>query len=108
MMGHGIGMVETIAGLDRFLVHANRLMSRDGQVLFDTVDTDNASNLAYQEANRRAGRYMSSSGMSRKQGAVLWWLHVDPETLKEHARTAGWQYDIIIQKRERRLPGETH
>ena len=35
MMGHGIGVVETIAGLDRFLAYAHDLLSEDGQVTLD-------------------------------------------------------------------------
>jgi hypothetical protein len=49
MMGHGIGMVETIAGLHRFLNHARGLVSEDGQVLLDSGDVrvrDNAAHLA--------------------------------------------------------------
>jgi len=65
MMGHGIGMVETIAGLDRFLRQAHRLLSANGQLLLDSLDvriTEDPDNLAYHEANRKAGRY--SCGVS--------------------------------------------
>jgi hypothetical protein len=54
MMGHGIGMVETLAGLDRFLAHARGWLSGDGQILLDSQDvrvTDDPKNLAYQGAN---------------------------------------------------------
>ena len=35
MMCHGIGLVETIAGLDRFLAYAQSLLAEDGQLLFE-------------------------------------------------------------------------
>ena len=38
MMGHGIGMVETIAGLDRFLEQTRGFMSETGHVLLDSLD----------------------------------------------------------------------
>jgi SAM-dependent methyltransferase len=78
MMGHGIGMVETIAGLDRFLGHAHALVKRGGGVLLDSLDvrnTNDASHLAYQEANRRAGRYVGEIrfrlGVPRRDGTLL-------------------------------------
>ena len=61
MMGHGIGLVETLAGLGRFFAHARGLLSERGQVLLDSADvrvTGDPNHLAYHEANRRAGRYV--------------------------------------------------
>ena len=46
-------------------------MSRDGRVLLGTVDaciTDSASNLAYQEANKRAGRYIGEIRLQSPAG----------------------------------------
>ena len=64
LLGHGIGMAGTIAGLDCFLAHAQGLVSADGQVLLDSLDvraTDNPNHMAYQEANREAGRYVGEN-----------------------------------------------
>jgi SAM-dependent methyltransferase len=105
MMGHGIGMVETIAGLDRFLAHAHSLLSEDGQVLLDSFDvrvTDNPSDLAYQEVNRKAGRYIGEIRMQfefqGEKGLYCGWLHVDAETLKEHAQSAGWRCETVLRE----------
>ena len=105
MMGHGIGMVETIDGLDQFLAHAYSLLSEDGQVLFDSLDvrtTDDQSNLAYHEANRQAGRYIGETRLQfefqGKRGPYCGWLHIDPGTLKEHAGKAGWKCEVIIEE----------
>jgi len=49
------------AVLERFLAHAHRLLRSDGQLLLDSVDvrvTSDPLHLAYQEANRVAGRYI--------------------------------------------------
>jgi SAM-dependent methyltransferase len=103
MMGHGIGMVETVAGLDRFLGHARGLLSAGGQVLLDSLDvrgTTDPAHLAYQEANRRAGRYVGEIRLQfehrGKRGPWCGWLHVDAGTLKEHAGKAGWQCEVIL------------
>jgi SAM-dependent methyltransferase len=103
MMGHGIGMVETIAGLDRFLAHVRELLSEQGQVLLDSLDvrvTDDPGHLAYQEANRRAGRYIGETRVQMeyqgRQGPACGWLHVDAGTLQERAGQAGWGHEVLL------------
>lgn len=107
MMMHGIGLVETLAGLDRFLEHAHRLTMPGGQILADSLDVrraEEAVHLAYQEANRRSGRYFGEVRMSfdykGRSGPQFGWLHVDPETLAEHARQQGWLFRIEYQTGE--------
>jgi SAM-dependent methyltransferase len=102
MMGHGIGMVETMSGLERFLGHAHTLLSGNGQLLMDSLDvriTDDPGNLAYQEANRKAGRYIGEIRMRfefrGRRGPYCGWLQVDAETLREHAELAGWQCETV-------------
>lgn len=105
MLGHGIGMVGTLAGLDRFLAHARGLVGEGGQVLLDSLDvraSDDPVHLAYQEANRIAGRYVGEIRMQfefrGEPGPICGWLHVDSETLAEHARPFGWRCEIIRQE----------
>jgi len=105
MMGHGIGMVETIEGLDRFLIHARGLLSEEGQILLDSLDvrtTGDPKNLAYHESNRRAGRYIGEIRVQfeyqGKHGPFCGWLHVDGGTLKEHAAKAGWKCDVVLEE----------
>lgn len=52
LLMHGIGMVETIVGLNRFLQYAHSLIKPSGVLIFDSLDvrrTDDPVNLAYQE-----------------------------------------------------------
>lgn len=102
MMGHGIGLVETIAGLDRFLTHAHQLLYKGGRILLDSLDvriTDDASNLAYQRANQQAGRYIGEIRMQfefqGRKGPYCGWLHIDSAALQEHAANAGWTCEVI-------------
>ncbi|MHC4899557.1 MAG: class I SAM-dependent methyltransferase [Planctomycetota bacterium] len=104
MLGHGIGMVEDLAGLDRFLSHAHGLVSVEGLVLLDSLDvrcTDEPVNLAYHEANRRAGRYIGETRVqlehSGGRSPCCGWLHVDAETLKRHAGKAGWTCEVLAK-----------
>ena len=105
MMMHGIGMVEDLSGLDRFLCHAHKLLKPDGQIVFDSLDvrcTDNPRHLAYQEANRRAGRYFGQIRLrfeyKGQTGPVFGWLHMDPETLIDHAERIGWSCQVVCRE----------
>ncbi|MCJ7626588.1 MAG: class I SAM-dependent methyltransferase [Anaerolineaceae bacterium] len=105
LMGHGIGMVQTIDGLDRFLHIVRDLLASDGQVLLDSLDVRNANDpvhLAYHDANREAGRYIgevrTQIEFRGEKGPLSGWLHVDPETLAEHAASAGWDCEVIAQE----------
>jgi hypothetical protein len=103
MMGHGIGMVETLTGLERFLAHARGWLSGERQVLLESLDvrvTDDPQNLAYHEANRRAGRYIGEVRMhleyQGQKGPPYGWLQVDAETLNQRAAKAGWNCEVIL------------
>jgi len=105
MLGHGIGMAQDLAGLDRFLAHARSLVRRGGQVLVHSHDvrkTHDPRHLAYHDANRRAGRYIGEIRMrfvfENDVGPMCGWLHVDPETLMRHAERAGWGCDIVLEE----------
>ncbi|HHX64104.1 MAG TPA: class I SAM-dependent methyltransferase [Chloroflexi bacterium] len=97
MLMHGIGIVGTLAGLDRFLRHARGLTNPGGRIVLDSLDvrhTDDPVHIAYQEANRRMGRYEGEIRMRFEYGGQIGefieWLHIDYDTLSEHAAAAGW------------------
>lgn len=105
MMCHGIGIVETLVGLDRFLSRAHTLLGEGGQILLDSLDvhaTKDPKDLTYQEANRRAGRYPGEIRMQVKYrgraGPCFGWLHVDAETLAQHALRGGWACAVILRQ----------
>ena len=102
MLGHGLGMVETIEGLDQFLAHARGLVADDGQVILDSLDvrvTDRPADLAYHQTNRESGCYIGEIRMQfefhGKSGPYCGWLQVDAETLKDHAQSCGWAYEVM-------------
>ncbi len=103
LLGHGLGMFETLAGLDRFLARAPALTADGGQVLVDSLDvrvTDEPDNLAYHEATRRAGRYVGEIrmqlGFRASYGPICGWLHADAETLTARAAGAGWDCAVLF------------
>ncbi len=102
LMMHGIGMVETLAGMDRFLQHARQLLRPNGQIVCDSLDvrvSTDPIHTAYHEANRQAGRYVGEIRTFFEYqghvGPVCGWLHVDAETLSHHARQAGWDCRVV-------------
>lgn len=106
LLGHSIGSVETIAGLDRFLARMREVTTPDGQVLLDTVDvraTDDPVHLAYHDANRRAGRYAGEIRMALEfrglRAPYAGWLHLDGETLAERGARAGWACEPLAAER---------
>jgi hypothetical protein len=105
LMGHGIGLVGDLDGLDSLLGHVHSLIRRDGQVLLDSLDvmkSQHPKHLAYQEANRRQGRYVGQIRMQmefqKQRGPFLGWLHVDASTLAEHADDAGWACEVLLEQ----------
>jgi len=104
ILGRSIGMVENMAGLDYFLIDIHRLVNQDGQVILNSADvtcTSNPVHLAYQETNRQAGRYIGEIRIHFEyeglKGPVCGWLHVDPETLANHASKVGWSCDVLLK-----------
>jgi SAM-dependent methyltransferase len=105
MLLHGIGMVETISGLGKFLNHAHNLIKPGGCLIFDSMDvrcTEDPGNLSYQESNKTKNRYFGEIHLQfeykGKMGRPWIWLHVDPEKLEEEALKAGWKCEILIKE----------
>ena len=105
LLGHGIGIVERLSELEISLRQLSRLTSSRGQLLVHSTDVrraDEAAHLAYHEANRRASRYIGETRIQfdfqGRTGPYCGWLHVDRETLSEHAEAAGWSCELILQE----------
>jgi SAM-dependent methyltransferase len=104
MLGHGIGVVEDLEGLDAFLAHVRSIVAPQGRVLVHSVDvrdTEDPVHLTYHARNREAGRYEGETrlqfGFGDDVGPSCGWLHVDPETLAARATAAGWNTQIVVQ-----------
>jgi len=107
LMMNGIGVVEDLAGLHRFLADAHRLIAPDGQILLDSYDpnwSDDPGEGAPSEARGPAGRYIGEMRFrleyKGKKGPPLAWLFLDAKLLAEHAMKAGWSCEVIWQEEE--------
>ena len=108
MMGHGIGVVEDIAGLSNFLKHAPGLLKPKGQILLTSLDvrrTNNPTHLEYQKRNPDNGRYFGEIRMQFEyrgiRGPLFGWLHIDAETLSRYASKTGWNCDVVQRQHDR-------
>jgi SAM-dependent methyltransferase len=109
MMMNGIGVVGTLAGLDRFLGEVPRLLAPGGRLLCDSYDPR-----PQVEASAGSGRPGTGQGPPRRypgemrfqleyqgrRGPTLAWLFLDPETLSRHAEGAGWRCEVIWREEE--------
>ncbi|MCL0057346.1 methyltransferase domain-containing protein, partial [Dehalococcoidia bacterium] len=107
ILGRGLGMVETLAGLDQFLEDTHRHLLPQGQVLLSSLDvrcTANPVHLSYQDRLRKSGRYFGELRMQfeyeGQTGPMFSFLYVDPETLAAHAEQRGWSCDILIREED--------
>jgi 2-polyprenyl-3-methyl-5-hydroxy-6-metoxy-1,4-benzoquinol methylase len=106
ILGHGIGMVESIKGLKNFLSHKHQIVKQGGQIILNSLDvsrTTDQHNLKYHEANRNMGRYIGEIRMQfeykGQKGPFFKWLHVDPKNLTELAKRTNWNSEIIHEEK---------
>ena len=107
LMMNGIGVVEDLAGLDRFLTDAHRLLAPDGQILLDSYDptwTHDPDGAPSRDAGGHSDRYIGEMRFrleyKGKKGPTLAWLFLDSKRLAERAMKAGWSCEVIWQEEE--------
>ena len=107
LMMNGIGVVEDLAGLDRFLADAYWLLAPDGQILLDSYDpnwSDDPDEAPSPPTGGPASRYIGEMRFrleyKGKKGPPLAWLFLDAKLLAEHAMKAGWSCEVIWQEEE--------
>ncbi|MHC4577580.1 MAG: methyltransferase domain-containing protein [Planctomycetota bacterium] len=104
MLQHGLGLAGTLEGLDRLLIRLRGRLAEDGEIVCDSLDvrqTEDPRHLAYQDANRRAGRYVGEvrTRIEYEDHVGPWydWLHVDPDTLTAQAASAGYACTVAVR-----------
>jgi SAM-dependent methyltransferase len=107
LMMNGIGVVEDLAGLDRFLANAHGLLAPGGQILLDSYDPtwthdpdDASSRKAAGPSERYVGEMRFRLEYKGKKGPTLTWLFLDSGLLTERALKAGWSCEVIWQEEE--------
>ena len=98
----GIGIVENLQGLDRFLDYLPSILRKDGQLLTDSFDIRNPDDQQYRGYQKKmiaAGRYFGERTLrfeyKGKMSDWFGWMHIDPETLKYHVNKSDLSFDLI-------------
>jgi hypothetical protein len=77
-----------------------RILLNSCDVAWSTAPED----LAYQERNRQAGRYIGEVRMYFEykdvKGPLHGWLHVDSATLAQHAAESGWTCEVLLEEED--------
>ena len=101
MLMNGIGFVEDLAGLDRFLVFAKSLLNPEGQILLDSSDL-HGQDLESLYGEDYYGETTLQLEYKEESSPAMRWLYIDAETLREHASRGGWEMEIAFQGDEGR------
>ncbi len=99
-MMNGIGLTGTLPGLVDFLGNAKKMISPNGQLIFDS------SNITYLYAdsarpeNKYFGEVSYCYEYKKQKGNWFNWLYIDEETLIQIATQCGWNCEIIFDDGE--------
>jgi hypothetical protein len=102
MMGHRIGMVENVAGLNQYLQDIRNVLRPDGQILFNSINvnaTAEHGQRLYRGQNIQSEQYFGIGGRQFQHenliGPYFSMLHVKAETLKSQSVMTKWQCEMI-------------
>jgi SAM-dependent methyltransferase len=98
LLMNGIGLVQTLDGLDRFLQRAHRLVNPHGQILLDSTDLRVEENDT--EAIESPCEVVFEVEYRGQRGLQIPWLFVDPDRLVNYASRAGWFCQVVFQGNE--------
>jgi hypothetical protein len=100
----GIGIADSLEGLDGFLRHSRAVVADQGQLLLLSRDVTRAPSplyFVYALLNRNAGRYPGEVRLQLEyrgmRGRAFQWLHVDTDTLKARAALTGWGCEVVCE-----------
>lgn len=104
LLMHGIGLVGTLEGLERFFDQARRHLEDEGQIIFDSADLGIVMPELFQEGLdewRAGGLYPGEVeyrlSYERLEGEPYPWLFVDPVTLVDRADEAGLRVEVVTR-----------
>ncbi len=98
MLGHNIGMCETLKGIKGLLRRCEMLLRPGGQLLVNSVKEPGSANAPSQKGY--PGELEFRLSHEGNVGPWMSWLHVDLKTLTSHALECGWSAKKLIETEE--------
>jgi SAM-dependent methyltransferase len=100
LLMNGLGLTGTLAGLDKFLVHARTLLAPGGQILATSSDVrylyeDEEGALVFNLNGPYYGEVEYSLSYKKEKGHSFPWLFVDAALLTDAAEGAGYMADFL-------------
>ena len=95
LLMNGIGIVNDIEGLRKFLRLASKILNPGGSILFDSSD------LTYLHPDLDItlfpylGEVLYQYEYKGQKGQAFSWLYIDPKTMRKFANEAGWSMEVI-------------
>jgi len=98
MLGHNIGMCETLNGIKKLLHKCKSLLRPDGQLLVNSVRESGSAT----DRNHKGYPGELEFRLSHEKNVGPWmrWLHVDFDTLVLNALECSWSTDKLIETKE--------
>lgn len=96
-MMNGIGFSGSIEGLKRTLTHARDILKPGGVILFDSSDVSYLYPKARLKVMPYYGELDYQYQYGDKWGSWFKWLYIDQKTIKEIARSEGWNLQILFE-----------
>ncbi len=98
MLGHNIGICETVKGIKRLLCRCKSLLRPDGRLLVNSVDESQLSDAPNHEGY--PGELEFRLCYNGNAGPWMRWLHADFDTLALHAEECGWASEKLIDSQD--------
>jgi SAM-dependent methyltransferase len=96
LLMNGIGLVQNIDGLKRFLQCAASLLKKGGQLLFDSSDVAYLYEEGIPALTHYYGEVQCCYEYRKQQSDWFTWLYIDQQTLKAIAASMGWHTEILM------------
>lgn len=92
---NGIGLVETIQGLNKLFEHVKTLLNPGGQLLFDSSDISYYYSAGKNKPNHYFGEINFQYEYKEQKGQPFGWLYIDQHELIKIGNQAGWVVQIL-------------
>jgi len=95
LLMNGIGLTQTLEGLNAFLSHAGKVLNPGGQILFDSSDVAYLYEEGKPVQTNYYGEIMYRYEYKKQKGDWFKWLYVDKNTMEKIAMSCGWKCSIL-------------